>query len=50
MENFIIIAVILGIVAGIIFYLYKAKKSGQACVGCPYCKQCGGNCNAKTKN
>ena len=22
-------------------YLYKAKKRGEHCIGCPYAKQCG---------
>ena len=28
-------------------YLYKAKKRGQTCIGCPYAKQCGGKCNGQ---
>jgi hypothetical protein len=44
MENFIIIAIVLCIVGGIVFYLIKAKRRGQTCVGCPYAKQCKGNC------
>ena len=50
MENFIIIAIVLCIVGAIVLYLYKAKKRGETCIGCPYCKQCsgkcGGNCNS----
>lgn len=42
MENFIIIVILLCIVSGIILYLYKAKKRGETCIGCPYAKQCGG--------
>ncbi len=44
MENIIIIAIVLCIVVGIVIYLYKAKKRGQTCIGCPYAKQCGGKC------
>lgn len=45
MENFIIIVILLCIVSGIIFYLYKAKKRGETCIGCPYARQCGnGQC------
>lgn len=45
MENFIIIVILLCIVSGIVFYLYKAKKRGETCIGCPYAKQCGsGQC------
>ena len=41
MEDVIIVIILLAIAAGIIFYIYKAKKSGQKCIGCPYSKQCG---------
>ena len=44
MIDIILIAVILGIVAGIVIYLVRAKKRGQHCIGCPYAKQCGGKC------
>jgi len=42
MENFIIIVILLCIVGGIVYYLYKARKRGETCIGCPYAKQCGG--------
>lgn len=44
MENVIIVLVLLTIVAGIVWYLYRAKKRGEKCIGCPYAKQCGGSC------
>ena len=25
-------------------YIYKAKKKGQKCIGCPYSKNCKGKC------
>lgn len=35
-------------------YLYKAKKRGDTCIGCPHGKQCAGNgkctCNTTEKN
>lgn len=41
-----VIALILGL-AG--WYVYKAKKSGKKCIGCPYSGKCasgcGGNCS-----
>ncbi len=45
MIDLIIILVVAAIVGGIIFYLRRAKKKGQACIGCPYCKECSGKCN-----
>ena len=41
MENIIVILILVGIAAGIIWYLVRAKKRGEACIGCPYAKQCG---------
>lgn len=49
MENFIIIALLVLIIGGIMLYIYKAKKSGKKCIGCPDCKNgcsgCGGKCD-----
>ena len=46
MIDFLIIAIILAIVGGAAFYIYKAKKSGAKCIGCPQAKTCGGNCGS----
>lgn len=35
MENIIIIAVIAVIVGVAAWYVYKSKKSGKKCIGCP---------------
>ena len=40
MENLIVILILLGIAAAIIFYLIREKKRGVACIGCPHAKQC----------
>lgn len=45
METAIVILILVAIVAGIGLYLYRAKKRGETCIGCPYAKQCGGKCN-----
>ncbi len=45
MANLIVIAILLCIISAIIIYLYKAKKRGEICIGCPYAKQCGGKCS-----
>ncbi len=44
MENIIIIAIIVVIVGVAALYVYKAKKSGKKCIGCPDSGTCGGNC------
>ena len=46
MENVILIVIILAILGGAAFYIYKAKKSGAKCIGCPQAKSCGGNCGS----
>lgn len=40
LSNLIIVATVLAIVTAIILYLYRAKKRGETCIGCPYCGQC----------
>ena len=43
--DYIIIAVI-GLILGLAgAYVYKAKKSGKKCIGCPDSGSCSGNCS-----
>ena len=37
-----IVVLILGLAA---FYVYKAKKSGKKCIGCPDSGTCSGKCD-----
>ena len=52
MKDMIIIAILLVLVSGIVWYLWKEKKQGAKCIGCPYAKQCSqkanGSCSGKT--
>lgn len=41
----VIIAIVL-IVGGASFYIIRAKRRGQRCIGCPDAKTCSGNCSA----
>lgn len=50
MENIIVIAIVLCVIGSIVLYLYRAKKRGEACIGCPYAKQCGGACSGSCDN
>ncbi len=43
--DYIAIAVIVLIVGAAAFYIIRAKRRGQKCVGCPYSKQCGKKCS-----
>ena len=47
MENILICVILLGIVLGVGYYLMQAKRNGQKCIGCPYGKQCQGECSGK---
>ena len=45
MIDYLIIAILLAIIGGAAFYIYKAKKNGAKCIGCPEAKTCSGNCS-----
>ena len=45
MENLIVIFIIGAIVGLAAGYVYKAKKRGVKCVGCPHSGSCSGSCN-----
>ena len=49
MKDFIIIAIVVCIVIGVSLYLLRAKKRGEACIGCPAGKQCCGKCGSSEK-
>ncbi|MFI3166930.1 MAG: FeoB-associated Cys-rich membrane protein [Bacillota bacterium] len=42
----LIVASLLGLA---IFYIVKAKKSGQKCIGCPHSKTCSQACSCKSE-
>ena len=44
LSDIIVTIILLGITGAGIYYLYRAKKRGQACVGCPYSKECSSDC------
>ena len=46
MENIILLALLGLILGGAAGYVYKAKKKGQKCIGCPY----GSSCAKKNAN
>ena len=46
MIDIIIIAVIAVIVGLAALYVYKAKKNGKKCIGCPDSASCHGNCTS----
>lgn len=46
-EDIIIVAILVLILLGILFYIGREKKKGSKCIGCPYGSECSGNCNSK---
>ena len=52
MKDILVIVALVAIVIDILVYLYKAKKRGEGCIGCPHAKQCAskGKCNHHTTN
>ena len=46
MKNLVLILIILALVFGVVFYLYRAKKRGGDCLGCPHSRGCKGCCNS----
>lgn len=43
--DYILIALVIAIVGGAAYYIYKAKKSGKKCIGCPNSGSCSGHCS-----
>ena len=46
MINLILILVLAVIIGGAALYIWKAKKSGVKCIGCPDNEQCSGVCGS----
>lgn len=54
MENLFIVLILAAILGGAARYIYRAKKSGKKCIGCPdaggcsgHCCGCSGSCSCK---
>ena len=40
MKDVIIVLIVVAILAAAAWYVYKAKKSGKKCIGCPNAQTC----------
>ena len=49
LTDIIVLLVIALAVGGAVFYIVRAKRRGQKCVGCPYAKECEGCCSSQQK-
>ncbi len=45
LEDILIIAILVVVIGLAAFYVYKAKKSGKKCIGCPDGGSCDGSCH-----
>lgn len=48
MQDIIIALILVGIVGSAVCYIYKKKKSGTKCIGCPCANSCHGRCGGKS--
>ncbi|MGN1197567.1 MAG: FeoB-associated Cys-rich membrane protein [Acetatifactor sp.] len=47
MENVIIVLLLAVLLVGAGRYIYRSKKAGGKCIGCPCAKSCRGGCGNK---
>jgi len=50
MADMILILVLVLILGGAGLYVYRAKKAGKKCIGCPEGNACSGNCSGCSGN
>ena len=50
--DIILVIVLVALVGLACLYIYKSKKAGAVCIGCPYAKECAkkGNCPSKSND
>ena len=46
MIDVLILLVLAGILGGAGYYVYRARKRGQKCIGCPASGSCSGACSS----
>lgn len=50
MTDIIVLWVVSFCVGSACYYIYKNRKKGIKCIGCPYAKSCSGGCGGTVKN
>ena len=50
--DIMLVIVLVALVGLACLYIYKSKKAGAVCIGCPYAKECAkkGNCSSKSND
>ena len=46
MIDIIVIVIICAVIVGASGFIFKSKRSGQKCIGCPHSQYCSGNCSS----
>jgi radical SAM protein with 4Fe4S-binding SPASM domain len=47
LTDIIVILIVAAVIGAICFYLWRQKKNGAKCIGCPHSKSCSGRCGMK---
>ena len=47
--DIIVLAIIALVIGGAAFYIIRAKRRGQKCIGCPHAKSCANHCTCNQK-
>ena len=50
MKDLIVIVFLIIIISASAFYVYRAKKKGKKCIGCPGGCSCSRDCPSRTNN
>ncbi len=50
MDDIVAIIVVAFIIGLAVYYIYKSKKRGQKCIGCPYANECMKKADTCSKN
>ena len=45
MVDYIVGGIVVAVIGLAVRYIYKQKKNGSKCIGCPYCKNCSSKCS-----
>ncbi len=46
MKDFVVLLIVAVIIVLAVLYIYKMKKKGKKCIGCPYADKCGKDNNS----
>ena len=48
--DIVLLVIIALAVGGAIYYVYREKKAGKRCIGCPHSGSCSGGCSCSDKS